>query len=113
MKIQLVIDGKKKTFNSKPITFRGYHNMVLYEQKIFNANQVPVEEQEFNFDDYMEFVDIVVDYFGNQFTVDEFLDGYYLEGGFEHSMFVFEVLGNVRNGGAPEPEGKKKDQTKK
>lgn len=122
MKIELVLDGKKKSFKSKTISVLTYHKAMIMQanamaEKFMNGSMSTLEEEDHLkfMDDYYEFVDLVVVFFGKQFTADEFMEGFQIIGGFDHSKFVFDVLHNIQTGGMVKEvtEGKTKDQPKK
>lgn len=112
MEIELTLNGKKKKFKSKGITFRTYRTGTELLPKVQNeeflGNDFPMEELD-------EAVDLVLNYFNHQFTKDEFYDGYHMGDSLDFVAMFWEVLLNIQmNNGKREimqnAEGKQKSQ---
>lgn len=93
MEIELKLDGKKKKFKSKGITFRTYRVGTELLPKIHNGeflgDNFPMEELD-------EAVDVVLNYFNRQFTQDEFYDGFEMEDSLDFITLFHEVLLNIQ-----------------
>lgn len=79
MKINLMIDGKKKEFYSRGLNARASLKAFEYLEEIEN-NVINGEGKLYSEEQVERLLDFVVSLFNNQFTEDEFLDGY--EGSF-------------------------------
>lgn len=113
MKIELELNGKKKTYKSNKITFKTFREGTSLLKRF---NEGDFLENDYNLDDLDEAVDLIVGYFHNQFTRDEFYDGYMLEDAIDFMAVFQEVLVNIQmNNGKRElleEVGKKEAQTK-
>lgn len=79
MKIKLNIGGKQREFYSKGLTARASLKAFEYLEEIENK-ALSGEDKLYGPEQMERLLDFVVSLFGNQFTEDEFLDGY--EGSF-------------------------------
>lgn len=93
MEIELKIDNKKKKFKSKGISFRTYRVgtelLPKTEKGEFMGNNFPIEELD-------EAVNLILNYFNNQFTLDEFNDGFQMEDSLDFISLFWEVLLNIQ-----------------
>jgi len=67
MKLELMIDGKKKIFTTPFVSGLSYRKLLEYDQTI--------DYTDMNTDDYDELIGFVCNVFGDQFTVNEFWEG--------------------------------------
>ena len=67
MKLELMIDGKKKMFTTNFVSARHFRQLMEYDSKI-DYTDLAVEDAD-------ELVGFVCEVFNNQFSPDEFYDG--------------------------------------
>lgn len=112
MEIVLKLKGKNKKFTSKFITFRSYklgtELLPKAQEGEFLGDNFPIEELDVA-------VDLILDVFNNQFTLDEFYDGFEMDDSLDFISLFHEVLLNIQmNNGkrnlALSAEGKQKAQ---
>ena len=93
MEIEIIIDGKKKVFRSKEITFKvfrkGTEILPKFSSGEFMGDGYPMEELD-------EAVDLIVDYFGNQFTLEQFYDGFMMDDALDFIVLFKQVLMNIQ-----------------
>lgn len=93
MEIELVLNGKKKKFRSKAITFKAFRKgtelLPKFHNDEFLGNGYSMEELD-------ESVDLVVDYFNNQFTKEEFHEGFMMEDALDYMALFQQVLLNIQ-----------------
>lgn len=113
MEIELELNGKTKTYTSKKITFKTFRDGTALLKRF---NEEDFLENDYDLNDLDEAVDLIVGYFHNQFTRDEFYDGYMLEDAIDFMALFQNVLVNIQmNNGKRElleEAGKKTAQTK-
>jgi hypothetical protein len=68
LKVELYIDGKKKTIVAPFVPLSVYRTLVEMETRI-NLTEMKVDELD-------EFINLICSAFGNKFTVDEFYNGF-------------------------------------
>lgn len=112
MEIELIINGKKKKFKSKGITFRTYK---LGTELLPKAQNGEFLGDNFPTNELDEAVDLILDFFNKQFTLDEFYDGFNMDDSLDFITLFHEVLLNIQmNNGKRElamsAEGKQKTQ---
>lgn len=91
MKIVLRMDGKDKTFVADFVTARHYRDAILIHRKI-EANPKIKDEELFEL-----LFPLIVSVFGNQFTVDDILDGIRFDKINEENQRIFHtVLGLLK-----------------
>ena len=93
MELKLTLDGKEKTYKSGIINGRMFRRSVEV-RKQFLAGELLGEN--FGTDELDEVVEFFVEYFGRQFTVDEFYDGFMLGDAQEFVLFFVKVLHNIQ-----------------
>lgn len=93
MELELEIKGKKRKFKSKEITMRTFRDGTVLLTKFNNSefldNNYPISELE-------EAVDLIRLYFGKQFTVDQFMDGFKVEDSQDFMALFSKVLINIQ-----------------
>lgn len=93
MEIELLINGKKKKFKSKGITFRTYRIGTELVPKIhegeFLGDNYPMEELDMA-------VDLILDFFNKQFTQEDFYDGFQMDDSLDFITLIHEVLLNIQ-----------------
>ena len=93
MELKLTLDGKEKAYKSGIITGRMFRRSVEV-RKQFLAGELLGEN--FGTDELDEVVEFFVEYFGRQFTVDEFYDGFMIGDAQEFVLFLMKVLHNIQ-----------------
>lgn len=86
MKIVLRMDGKDKTFVTDFVSARHYRDAILIHRKI-EANPKIKDEELFEI-----VFPLIVSVFGNQFTVDDILDGIKYDKIIEESQRIFQTV---------------------
>ena len=92
MELVLQLGGKETTFRTGKITVRMFRRSVEV-RKQFLAGELLGEN--FGTDELDEVVEFFVEYFGRQFTVDEFYDGFMIGDAQEFVLFLMKVLHNI------------------
>ena len=93
MELKLTLNGKEKVYKSGIITGRMFRRSVEV-RKQFLAGELLGEN--FGTDELDEVVEFFVEYFGRQFTVDEFYDGFMIGDAQEFVLFLMKVLHNIQ-----------------
>ena len=93
MELKLTLDGKEKVYKSGIINGRMFRRSVEV-RKQFLAGELLGEN--FGTDELDEVVEFFVEYFGRQFTVDEFYDGFMIGDAQEFVLFLMKVLHNIQ-----------------
>ena len=93
MELQLIVDGKEKIFTTPFVSARHFRKLMEFDEKI--------DYMDLRVDDIDELAGFVCDVFGNQFTVDEFIDGVA-----SHELIptITKVFSFVRTGKVPKEE---------
>lgn len=90
MKIKL---GRKTYKSPEKISVRTFAKAIDYSGRIdtgqFLGEGYPVSELE-------EISEFVVEYFGNAFTIDEFMDGFQVSDGMEFAEMLFEIFQTIQ-----------------
>lgn len=92
MEVTLTIEGKKKKFKMGNVSVRLYRETVTLLHEFKNGTFMPDNYQSGDID---KAVDYIVSVFGNQFTADEFLDGYELYDAVEFMQLLNQCMDNV------------------
>lgn len=93
MEITLNIKDKEKKFKSKEITFRAFLKGTDLMRKM-NSGEFLGDNYDLN--EMNEAVELIINYFGNQFTQDDFYDGFKLEDSLDFFALFNEVLINIQ-----------------
>ena len=93
MELKLTLNGKEKSYKSGIINGRMFRRSVEV-RKQFLAGELLGEN--FGTDELDEVVEFFVEYFGRQFTVDEFYDGFMIGDAQEFVLFLMKVLHNIQ-----------------
>ena len=97
MKIVLRMDGKDKTFLTDFVTARHYRDAILIHRKI-EANPEIKDEELFEL-----IFPLIVSVFGNNFTVDDILDGIRYDKIVEDTQRIFQTVLGVLTEDDDEP----------
>lgn len=92
MKITLDINGKDKEFKSAKITTRLYRKTIGLHSAWRSGEFMP---KGYGVEDIDGAIDYILEVFGNQFTADEFLDGYYLGDSVDFMALIDACMDNV------------------
>ena len=92
MEVTLTIKGKKKKFKMGKVSVRLYRETVTLLHEFKNGTFMP---DNYESDDIDKAVDYIVTVFSNQFTSDEFLDGFELYDAVEFMQLLNQCMDNV------------------
>lgn len=93
MELKLILDGKEKTFRSGKITTRMFRRATEIRKAFVGGDFLG---ENYGGEDLDGAIDFIVEYFGKQFTFDDFLDGYLLEDSADFMVLFLKVLYNVQ-----------------
>ena len=93
MELKLTLNGKEKVYKSGIITGRMFRRSVEVRKQFFDGELLG---ENFGTDELDEVVEFFVEYFGRQFTVDEFYDGFMIGDAQEFVLFLMKVLHNIQ-----------------
>lgn len=113
MELQLTLKGKTKTFKSTKITFKTFKQGTALLKRFNDGDFL---ENDYDLNDLDDAVQLIVDYYHGQFTVDDFCEGYMMEDSIDFLNLFQTILVNIQmNNGKRElleEAGKKKAPTK-
>ena len=93
MELKLTLNGKEKSYKSGIINGRMFRRSVEVRKQFFDGELLG---ENFGTDELDEVVEFFVEYFGRQFTVDEFYDGFMIGDAQEFVLFLMKVLHNIQ-----------------
>ena len=93
MELKLTLNGKEKVYKSGIITGRMFRRSVEVRKQFFDGELMG---ENYGVDQLDEVVEFIVDYFGKQFTVDDFYDGFMFADAQEFVLFLMKVLHNIQ-----------------
>lgn len=93
MELQLNINGEKRLFESGKITMKLFRKATRIHRQFVKEELFGEDFPESDFDKAVSFI---VEYFGNQFTIDEFWDGYEISDSTEFFGFFLRVLNHIQ-----------------
>lgn len=93
MEIELKLNGKKKKFKSNKITFgtflKGTEILPAFQKGEFLGDDYEMEQMD-------DAIELILNFFNNQFTKEEFCDGYEVEDGLDFFALFQQVLLNIQ-----------------
>ena len=93
MELKLTLNGKEKSYKSGIITGRMFRRSVEVRKQFFDGELMG---ENYGVDQLDEVVEFIVDYFGRQFTVDDFYDGFMFADAQEFVLLFLKVLNNIQ-----------------
>lgn len=93
MELKLIIDEKEKTFRTGKITTRMFRKATDIRKSFVNGEFLG---ENYGSEDLDQAIDFIVEYFGKQFTYDEFLDGNMVDDSGDFMVLFLKVLYNIQ-----------------
>ena len=93
MELKLTLDGKEKVYKSGIITVRMFRRATEVRKAFIDEKFLGENYPATDLDEAVQFI---VEYFGNQFSVDDFYDGFMISDAQDLMVFFFKVLNNIQ-----------------
>ena len=93
MELVLVLNEKETTFRTGKITVRMFRRATEVRKAFIDEKFLGENYPSTDLDEAVQFI---VEYFGNQFSVDDFYDGFMVSDAQDLMVFFFKVLNNIQ-----------------